>query len=260
MIETALLLLVFIPIGYCGITFLLTSLISGGWGPGGAARNLQSLAREIFLQYRVFLHAPGDWLRPAWSSSLAGDGDLVVLVPGFSETDFIFRRLGDHLARAGFRFQVYKYNTLTGDLAVESARLAAWVAAHPVNRVHFVGHSMGGVLVRHLVEQHGVTQLGGVVTIASPRGGTALGRAIPGRYGRQIQPGSHFLAELADKPDYRLLNIWSAHDSIVAPRSAARLNERDVQLTSGLCHNSQLFSPEVLHLVSDYLRTPCTIV
>lgn len=259
MIEATALVVVLVlfPFVYCLTTYCLTSLVSGSWGPGGTRRQGASVLRETLLQYRVFAHGVVDSGRSEWGSDLAGPGELIVLVPGYSETYYIFRYLAGHLRQAGFRYHVYKYNTIFGDLRLESQRLRSRVEQicedHHVTRLHFVGHSMGGILIRHLVEQGGLRRLGSVVTIASPHHGTAAAKVIPGAYGRQLRPGSSLLASLSAEPGYRLLNVWSAHDSLIAPRNSSCLNSRDLVVDSGLCHNSQLFSRQVAESVRDFI-------
>lgn len=98
--------------------------------------------------------------------------------------------LRNRLRNAGFSPHLFTFPTLRGTLAENTARLARFAADVPGHRVHFVGYSLGGVIVLRMLEQTQVRRMGRVVCIGSPltgcrvatrAGGTVWGRKAIGR-------------------------------------------------------------------------------
>ena len=89
----------------------------------------------------------------------------------------LFRR---RLAPQGFRLHVFRYPSVTDDLAANAARLARFLDALPGESVHLLGHSLGGVLIREMLERHAAPRPGRVVCLGSP----FLGSQIAARVSR----------------------------------------------------------------------------
>jgi len=84
------------------------------------------------------------------------------------------------------------------------------------NRLHFVGHSMGGILSRLYIQTHRPEQLGSVVTIASPNKGSHLVDKlswipvfnwINGPAGDEMSTDEDSVPNELERPDYPLLVI-----------------------------------------------------
>ncbi len=94
------------------------------------------------------------------------------------------------LEAAGFATSVFGYASVARDLDENAARLAAFAAALPEPRLHFVGHSLGGVVIVRMLERYGADRAARAVCLGSPliacQGGSVLlrfgwGRRIVGR-------------------------------------------------------------------------------
>ena len=189
-------------------------------------------------------------------------GTPIVMVHGYFHNRsgfFVMRRA---LRRVGFA-HLYDVNLPIGRRDVRSlaARLAERVdevlAATGADRVHIIGHSLGGIAARYYVQRlGGADRVDSVMTLGSPHGGTLAAFAAPTRVARQLRPGSRFLQELdrtARPSGVRWVAFSSNLDAFVLPSRNARLevpalNAENVEIRD-LGHMSLLVSPDLIHEV-----------
>jgi len=139
-------------------------------------------------------------------SAPAAQRDCVILMHGLGRTPLSMKWLEWTLERAGY--QVVNFGYLSRRFNVE--RLAenyldtAVVARSQVGRIHFVTHSLGGIVLRDYLAGHAMTNLGRVVMLAPPNHGSeladrlkqsAVGRWILGPAGCELGTGASELPE-----------------------------------------------------------------
>lgn len=164
----------------------------------------------------------------------------ILLVHGILDNHSIFALLQRALRRRGFvTVSSYDYGLLTRDIPAAARLLGDAVeklaADTGYERVHVVGHSLGGLIARYYVQRlGGDARVHTLVTLGTPHRGTELARPwrrLP--LIGQLTPGSAVLRELAEPaPDCRtrFLAFASDLDHMVWPRRNARLEHPDLQV------------------------------
>lgn len=168
----------------------------------------------------------------------------VVLVHGYGSIKSHWLALHVALRRAGFaHVEALNYNPLTADIPTIAGRLCDLVAdvrsRTGAARFHLIGHSMGGVVIRHAVEVDGLGAAGAVataITVASPHGGSPFAhladwgvRLGVTRAAAQMRPGAGLLARIESAAaanaashahDVAWIAFYSNVDVVVPARSA----------------------------------------
>jgi pimeloyl-ACP methyl ester carboxylesterase len=100
----------------------------------------------------------------------------VILVPGLWMPAAVMTPLAARLQAAGFRCHLFSYPSRERPLDAHAERLARF--ARDVGLAHFVGHSLGGVLVLHALEGHRSVAAGNVLILGAPVRGNVAGRRL----------------------------------------------------------------------------------
>jgi pimeloyl-ACP methyl ester carboxylesterase len=157
---------------------------------------------------------------------------LLVHVFGANKSNWLFVKR--YLEQAGFaRVHTFDYNPLTADIPALAGRCAeaatALMERHGSDRVHIVGHSLGGVIARYAVQVDGLEDVGLLATVCSPHGGNGfagLGSRFGMRYphaGLQLSPSSpvmRLFRSTARPLPTRFVAYYSNLDLIVPARRA----------------------------------------
>ncbi len=180
-------------------------------------------------------------LSPVQRGLVVGDveaaGTPILLVHGMVDNRSIFTVLRRALRRRGF-FQVLgiNYSPLTRDVRLAATQLATRVERlceeSGFERIHVIGHSMGGLIARYYVQRlGGDARVHTLVTLGTPHAGTRHAYLVPHRLARQLRPGSDLVAELAETATgcrTRFLAVWSDLDQMIVPKRAARIDHPDL--------------------------------
>jgi pimeloyl-ACP methyl ester carboxylesterase len=194
----------------------------------------------------------------------------VLLVHGYAGSESVWAPVRRALGDAGFGHIVsLSYNSFATDPVEVSAELTQQALramdATGIPGVHLVGHSLGGLIVRHAITNSTslASSAATAVTIASPHRGAPLARIAPGRCARIMHPGGRSArSHETSMRRVRWLAYYSDGDRVV-PTTSARLDDARYGATNLLipgcghltiCRDGRL----VRSLVSELIRTETT--
>jgi predicted alpha/beta hydrolase family esterase len=191
----------------------------------------------------------------------------ILLVHGIIDNHSIFALLQRALRRRGFRtVSSYDYGLLTQDIPTAAGLLGEAIEKLAANsgyeRVHVVGHSLGGLIARYYVQRMGGdSRVHTLVTLGTPHAGTELARPfrmVP--LLDQLTPGSPVLRELAaPAPECRTRFVVFASDldHMVRPSQNARLEHPDLSVrnvtVSGVGHLSMPNNSSIAFMIASTL-------
>lgn len=159
----------------------------------------------------------------------------VVLVHGYGGNPSAWFPLQQRLLRAGFlHVHAISYNAAIADLPaigrIVARSCAAAMERSGTDHVHLVGHSLGGVGIRHAIQRLGLAPyVRTAVTVATPHRGLPLVLTGWTSVVRFLQPGGQTPGDRSRSncpSDVRWVNFYSDHDLVVRP-GAARVQASD---------------------------------
>jgi pimeloyl-ACP methyl ester carboxylesterase len=199
--------------------------------------------------------------------------EIVVLVHGLWLPSWSLRLLQRRLRRCGFDARTFSYRSVRRNLFENAETLHRYIHGLAAARVHFVGHSLGGLIIRALLQQHPQQPSGRVVTLGTPHLGSypasvlarnRFGRLITGRSVQQLVAGfpAHWASPACELGTIagdlsiglgRFLRLPTPNDGVVAA-SEARLPGAVDHITLHVSHSAMLVAASVARQICYFLR------
>ena len=196
----------------------------------------------------------------------------VILLHGLGHSSYYMSVLASRLRSQGMQVENFGYPSRRGSLAEQTERLAASLSQFSGERLSFVAHSLGGIIVRNLaLRQSKDLNLRRLVMLGPPNQGSAFARGLLRFPPRKFLWGPVFeeLAHLDLAPATDLLEIgiiagafplwpWpflkGAHDGIVTVEETKLPGAKDHVVLLDV-HASLPFSLRAARLTKRFLET-----
>ncbi len=199
---------------------------------------------------------PASSVSPHTKTHAAPTARPVLLVHGFGGTKSSWSVIAQALSDRGIMVDTITYRPVGNSVEQLADELVAAVertlCQTGADKVHLVGHSLGGVVIAQALAGGGlVGQVDTVITLGSPFGGSPWAGLLPfGDLLRGLRPGSPLLRRLASAPvpvGVRWLAVTAALDIVVpGPRSVPAHADVETITVDGIGHLGMLISRRVV--------------
>jgi len=115
--------------------------------------------------------------------------EAVLLLHGAWMSPLVMAYLCHALREEGFVAEALGYRTVRDPLEAHLSRLANHVSRLEAQRVHLVGHSLGGVIVMRYLQRAGETRVHRAVLLGSPVAGCRAAAGLAERAGGELMMG-----------------------------------------------------------------------
>jgi pimeloyl-ACP methyl ester carboxylesterase len=102
----------------------------------------------------------------------------VILLHGLWMRGFTLTALRRRIERAGFAVELFDYASVMRDPDLSVSNLLARARSIKSKKIHFVGHSLGGLIALQALSQASDLPAGRVVCLGSPLRGSVVARAV----------------------------------------------------------------------------------
>jgi len=208
------------------------------------------------------------------------EAETVLLLHGLARSSFSMSILERRLKRAGFRVRSKGYGSTRANISQHVAWLDEVLTQEDMSKtktLHFVTHSLGGIILRKYLQDRTLPNLGRVVMLAPPNQGSEivdhlrewpLFRYIMGPSGQELGTDPQGVPNSLGKVDFELgvitgnasksilgaMFLPSPHDGTVAVEAAKVDGMKDF-LVVPHSHAFIMNSPNVANQVAIFLRT-----
>jgi len=183
-----------------------------------------------------------------------GDGQKIIIIPGFLASDRTTARLRRSLNAAGFDAAGWGLGRNTGVTADIFERLAAKLERSGGDApVTLIGWSLGGLIAREFAK-HYPRRVTKVITLGSPFSGSPRANNAWRIYeliaGHKVD-NPPVASILHEKPPVPTIAFWSSGDGIVAAASACGLpEESDRQIELDCTHMAFIAQPKAIDAIA----------
>ncbi|MGD8484471.1 MAG: alpha/beta hydrolase [Thioalkalispiraceae bacterium] len=198
----------------------------------------------------------------------------IVFVHGIWMKGFEFLYLAYHLKKRGYRIYLFTYPSLFKTPEENADNLNRFVSRIKEPQIHWVAHSLGGIVLSHFFKKYPLAQQGKVVMIGTPINGSAVANYFARRkwlrwlLGRATEQG--LLGNIPAWHASRQLCMIAGNRGIgigmfLAKSVMQKMHDGTVNLSETTCescqeyyvvphgHFAMLWSKQVLHRITGFL-------
>ncbi|MCG8671408.1 MAG: hypothetical protein MI867_18535 [Pseudomonadales bacterium] len=233
--------------------------------------------RGVLLLFSLSLLACASKLSVAEPANPLASQETVILLHGLGRSDMAMWLLEHRLENAGYKVFSIDYdsiqqtpNQVLGSVFSDIEKCCKEAEA----TIHFVGHSLGGLIIRAYLGQHDVKNLGKVVLIGSPSNGTPVvdkyrdswWMQFAGEMTLALGTDDNGFAKSLPKPDYSLGVIAgtverSSNDEIIpgaddglVPVESTKIEGMSDFILLPISHSAMRYDADVAAQTITYLR------
>jgi pimeloyl-ACP methyl ester carboxylesterase len=187
---------------------------------------------------------------------------------------WVMSLLGRRLQHCGFDPYLFSYPSMRSTLSQNALLLSRFIASVAAPRIHFLGHSLGGLLILQMLMEYPEARTGRVILAGSPYNGSLaaekisgalLGKRVLGRSMRQWMeqklPDSNPACEIGIIAGQRSLGggrlisrLPKPNDGVVTVEETHVPNIADL-IVLDVNHSGMLFSASLARQACSFLRT-----
>ena len=105
----------------------------------------------------------------------------IILLHGLHMHSWVMKPLADMLEKQGFDVALFGYYSVWHTMPQHTQALAEFVEKHDTGEpLHFAGHSLGGLVLRHFAAAHPEKITGRIVTFGTPHQGSRAAQGCSG--------------------------------------------------------------------------------
>ncbi|KFI22659.1 esterase/lipase family protein [Nitrosococcus oceani] len=120
--------------------------------------------------------------------------ETVILLHGIWMKGLVLYPLAKYLSTQGYRTICFGYRSLQDSPSKTLYHLHHYIESLETEAIHFVGHSLGGLLIQRLLKQYPQQKPGGVVALGTPFTGSIVAQRL---YAHQL--GRYLLGQNAEE-------------------------------------------------------------
>ena len=165
--------------------------------------------------------------KPQHKYSSSKTNEVVLLFHGAGKTKKQMKDIGALLYNLGYRTYSIEYSSYyqRAEQIVKEVLPKVKSIERQYERIHFIGHSLGGLIIRGALTNYKPKNLGKVIQIATPNQGSKIAnyvrniwlyRMIYGQVSQDLTTNSNFLNSLEQKAEYEVGIIAGSSKRLLA--------------------------------------------
>lgn len=186
----------------------------------------------------------------------------IVMVHGIWDTGAIYRRMAEHLSRAGHSCHSPDMEPANGSSGIDdlSQKLRRYIDAHIGESVPLaiVGFSMGSIVARNYLQTHGgAARTSHFFSISGPHHGTLTAHCWPGKASRDMRFDSDLLKrlnnDLSALKNIEVHSYRTPYDLLIMPSKSSHLDWAENHTVPTAFHHRMVVQRKILEHIADVL-------